>query len=316
MKVFVFRHLQVLFDTIGRLSKAPLATLMTISVLGVAIALPLMLFKFSESLNSVTGQWQGNSQLTIFVKLPDGISSDDHQQINEITISFGQGLFAISSVHDIEYMSPDQAMEDFQSWSGFGDVLESLPENPLPPVVIVYPEPSLTTEEISKLATQLSAMPEVDSISYDQAWLQRLSAIIDLFVQGVLVFTVLMSLGVILIISNTVRLEIINRASEIEIVEQIGGTNSFIRRPFLYYGVVQGLAGGLLAMLIANAAIFVINKPVEKLANLYQSELRIEWIDFDLTWIVILSASVLGWFAARMTSGSYLRKLRSKKFKR
>ena len=102
-----------------------------------------------------------------------------------------------------------------------------------------------------------------------------------------------------------------NRSEEIEIIDQIGGTSAFIQRPFLYYGMLQGIAGALAAILIANSALLVLSKPVERLAKLYDSNLRINWIEFDLLWVVLLTTAVLGWVAARVTAGNYLRKLRA-----
>jgi cell division transport system permease protein len=126
-----------------------------------------------------------------------------------------------------------------------------------------------------------------------------------------MVLSILMATGVILIISNTVRLGIVNRSEEIEIIDQIGGTGAFIRRPFLYYGVLQGIAGALAAILIANSALLALSTPVERLAKLYDSNLRINWIEFDLLWVVLLTTAVLGWLAARVTAGNYLRKMRA-----
>ena len=189
--------------------------------------------------------------------------------------------------------------------------LDDLRENPLPPMLTVFPELDLNNGEIKELLARLSEKPQVHSISYDQLWLERLTAIIELFRYAVLVLAILMAIGVILIISNTVRLGIVNRSEEIEIIDQIGGTSAFIQRPFLYYGVLQGIAGALAAILIANSALLVLSKPVERLAKLYDSNLRINWIEFDLLWVVLLTTAVLGWVAARFTAGNYLRKLRA-----
>lgn len=308
MKTVFLRHLQVLFNTLGKMTQTPVPTTMTIAVLGVAISLPLMLFKISDSIGLVTNQWQGSPQITIFLKLPDA-QSNDANLIDDAAIRFGYQLLEIPDISDVEYISPEQAWSAFRQSSGFGDLLENLPDNPLPPLLVIYPYPELTNSEIEALIVRLSKKPEVDTISYDQLWLERLSAIIDLLKHAVLVLSVLMSIGVILIISNTVRLGILNRSKEIDIIEQIGGTHAFIRRPFLYYGVLQGIAGALAALLISNTALMIMSKPVQRLAQLYDSKLRIDWIDFTLFCIVVLITAGLGWLAARLTVGNYLRKL-------
>lgn len=309
MKTAFLRHLQVLFDTLGKMSRTPVPTIMTIAVLGVAISLPLMLFKISDRIGLVTNQWQGSPQITVFLKLPADAQSNDASPIDDVAIRFGRRLLEIPDISDVEYISPEQALSAFRQSSGFGDLLENLPDNPLPPLLVIYPYPELTNSEVEALIVRLSKKPEVDAISYDQLWLERLSAIIDLLKHAVLVLSVLMSIGVILIISNTVRLGILNRSKEIDIIEQIGGTHAFIRRPFLYYGVLQGIAGALAALLISNTALMIMSKPVQRLAQLYDSKLRIDWIDFTLFWIVVLITAGLGWVAARLTVGNYLRKL-------
>ena len=308
MKTLVLRHLQVLFDTLGKMAQNPLPTIMTIAVLGVAISLPLMLFKISDSIGHVTGQWQGKPRITIFLQLPE---SDDATRIDEMAVNFGQELLRKPGIRDIEYISPEQAFREFQQSSGLGEVLDNLRENPLPPMLTVFPELDLNNDQVEELIVWLSEKPEVHSISYDQLWLERLTAIIGLLRHAVMVLSILMAIGVILIISNTVRLGIVNRSAEIEIIDQIGGTRAFIQRPFLYYGVLQGIAGALAAILIANSALLVLSKPVERLAKLYDSNLRINWIEFDLLWVLLLTTAVLGWVAARVTAGNYLRKLRA-----
>ncbi len=312
MKTVVLRHLQVLFDTLGKMTQTPLPTLMTIAVLGVAIALPLMLFKVSESISHVTSRWQGNPRITVFLEMPGEAQHQNNAALTDrAATEFGRKLLENPGIRDVEYISPEQAISDFRQSSGFGDLLDHLQENPLPPMLMVYPEPDLINNEVKELIDRLSENPEVDSISYDQLWLERLSAIIGLLWYAVLVLSILMAFGVVLIISNTVRLGIVNRSKEIEIIDQVGGTSSFIRRPFLYYGALQGAAGALAAIFIANAALLVLSKPVERLAKLYDSALRIDHIDMTLIWIVILICAVLGWLAARFTAGNYLRKLRA-----
>jgi cell division transport system permease protein len=308
MKTLVLRHLQVLFDTLGRMAQNPLPTSMTIAVLGIAIALPLMLFKISESIGHISGQWQGNPRITIFLQFPE---SNDATSIDVAALDFGRELLRNPGIRDIEYTSPEQALQEFRQSSGLGGMLDDLRENPLPPMLTVFPEVDLDNKQVEALIVRLSEHPEVHTISYDQLWLERLTAIIGLLRHAVMVLSILMAIGVILIISNTVRLGIVNRSEEIEIIDQIGGTSAFIQRPFLYYGVLQGIAGALAAILIANSALLVLSKPVERLAKLYDSNLRINWIEFELLWVVLLTTAVLGWVAARVTAGNYLRKLRA-----
>ncbi len=311
MKIFILRHLQVFFDTLGKMAQTPLPTLMTISVIGVAIALPLMLLKISDSLGMVAGKWQGQSQITVFMKLPNQLQLESADESEQLAMDLGQSFLQIPSVKDVEYISPQQALDAFRESSDMGDILDDLTHNPLPPQLLIILEADISNHTIEQLVSQISDKPEVDTISYDQQWLERLSAIIELFKRGTLVLSSLMAIGVVLIISSTVRVGILNRSEEIQIIDQIGGTFSFIRRPFLYYGVLQGVAGALAALIISNLALLVLSKPVERIAVLYDSSFRIQWIDAVLFWAVVAIAAALGWIAARFTVGNYLRKLRA-----
>lgn len=302
MKVYFFRHLQVLFDTLGRMIRSPLPTFMAVMVLSIAITLPLLLFKIAESMDSVSNQWQGTPQISLFLTF-SGVDIDSQSQ------SFGRELLGFESISDIEYISPLEALVDFKRTSGFGSILDGLPENPLPPLLIVFPDESLTEGALDALVNQLSERPEVDTISYDRDWIQRFSGLIKVFKQMLYVLAILMGLGIVLIISNTAHLEILSRRDEIEIVDQIGGTRTFIRRPFLYFGMLQGVLGALFALVLTNISLLVIGHSVNALAVLYDTNFTIPWVGLTSTVGVVAAAGGVGWLAARVTIGSYLKRL-------
>ena len=312
MKTALYRHYQVLIDTLGRMAATPVSSLVSVLVLGIAIALPLMLLKVSDSVAEISGQWQGKPKITLFLDSTVLATGENTaEELDSRSIEFGHRLLQIPMIGDIEYVSPVEALVEFGESSGLGDLLSELPENPLPPVLVVHPEPDLADSDIEGLAEQLAGMQEIDTVSYDQLWLERLSAITVLLKSCVLVLAVLMAIGVVLIISNTIRTGIQDRRDEIEIVDQIGGTAAFIRRPFLYYGSLQGAAGAVLAIVFANLALFFLGRPVQQLAQLYDSSFRIEWLGFQQFWLVMLAASLLGWIAARITVDGYIRRLRA-----
>lgn len=304
---YLIRHLQVLFGTCGRMCKAPLPTLMTLIMLGIAIALPLMLYKIVDSLAEVAAQWRERPRISLFLNLAD--ANLNSQQIDEYAIEFARRLLQIPAIDDIEYISPSAALTEFKRVSGFGAALEHLPENPLPPLLVVYPHPTQEFAYLQQLFAQLSAMAEVDSASLDQAWVQRLTAILALFERGVLMLSLLMAVGVMLIIGNTVRLGVVNRSDEIEIIDQLGGTRAFIRRPFLYLGVLQGMFGALCAAVIGNLGLYLLGKPVATLAALYDSSFNLGGFGVVPIATVVLLAAVLGGLSARITVGWRLYRL-------
>ncbi len=292
----LLRHLQVLFDTLGRMWKTPLPMLATLGMLGIAMALPLMLHKLVDNLAAAAQQLHDRPRISLFLATDaDGAAADQQ------AIDFGRELLRIPAIDDIEYISPSAAIDEFTRLSGFGDALDNLPENPLPPLLVVYPAATDDIEKMEVLAAQLAARDEVDGAIFDQQWLRRLAAILALFQRGVTVLAALMMLGVILIISNTVRLGIASRFREIEIIDQVGGSRAFIRRPFLYFGVLQGGFGALLACAIGNFGLWLLGKPTATLAALYGSDFRIDGLDIASTATITAAAAALGWAVARIT---------------
>ncbi|MEM7193790.1 MAG: permease-like cell division protein FtsX [Pseudomonadota bacterium] len=307
MNSYLLRHLQVFLDTLGRMWAAPAATLLTMSILGIALALPLVLLKIADSLQQVAGNWQGKPEISVFLSMDAG---GDLEDLDQRAISYGQNLLNNPAIDDIQYISPQQALEEFKESSGFGSAVDQLSDNPLPPLLVIYPNADQSLEDIQKLVQDLEERADVDSANFDHRWLQRLGAIVDLFRFAVLILALVMSVGVVLIVSNTVRMSILDRSDEIEIVNQVGGTEGFIRRPFLYQGFLQGALGGLIGILISSAILFLLSRPVEQLATLYQSQFRIGWLDQNTALIALVAISCLGWLAARLTVDRHLRSLR------
>jgi cell division transport system permease protein len=309
MKNYFARHVQELKKTLKTMLGSLGSTLIAAVILGVAISLPIMLFKITESMSLVAGQWNDSNEVTVFVT-NSTIQELDQELVEQTYIDVGYQILQIPSVRDVKYISPDQALESFKSQSNFGDLLDELEQNPLPAMMIVYPENDLTELELTELVNVLAQMDNVDSVSFDQQWRQRFQAIISVFNYAVLILVGMMATGAVLIISNTVRLSIVGRQEEIQIIDQIGGTAAFIRRPFLYLGALQGISGAVVALVIAFVALDLLGKPVNQLAQLYSSQFRIAPMDFVLCgWIMFLS-TLLGWTAARFTVGSYIRKMR------
>jgi len=261
LKVWLVRHLQVLFETLGRLWQTPVASLMTTLVIAIAIALPLVLYQIVLSVDRLSAGWQGAPQISVFLKAETAEGAVD-------PLEAGQTLLQNPKVEDVQYISPEEGLLAFSEISGFQSAIEALPENPLPPLLVVFPATGNDNVASNELASQLAELPFVDTAVYDQQWLYRLTAMVNVVKRAVIVLALLMGAGILLVISNTVRLGITNRASEIEIIDQVGGTKSFIRRPFLYIGAIQCLFGALLAWLITSLTLYLLVKPVARLADL------------------------------------------------
>jgi cell division transport system permease protein len=294
VKSFFIRHFQVLFFSLGQLSKTPIATLMTSASLGIALALPAGLNELIISVQELGGNFEEMNKVSLFLK----------QDIKEPQVKkLQQQLLSMSEIASIKHISPKQALVEFKDYSGFGDALKSLKENPLPHVLVI--EPSLAIAgpiPLDKLLQKLSKIKEVDSAQLDIKWLKRLFAIIEIGKSGILLISSLLALAVLLIIVNTIRLAIENRRSEIIITKLIGGTNSFIRRPFLYLGFWYGLFGSLFAIFLVDLSLLIIQQPIDHLSTLYQTDLfSLSIMSFGHNFQVLFWGIFLGlagaWFA-------------------
>ena len=305
IKEFFIRHIQVFFYSLGLLSRTPFSTLMTASALGIALALPAGLYILLEHSKQLSSDFNNISQISLFMK----------KDINDKQIkALKQKLEAYPEIAQIKHISKQAALLEFQNNSGFGDALKALEENPLPDVLIVYP--SLThhsAQQIDALIVTLKAIRQVELVQMDIQWLQRLYAITHIVQRAVLIIGTLLALAVLLIIGNTIRLAIENRRNEIVVMKLIGGTDSFIRRPFLYSGFWYGLLGSLIAILLINMSLLIINDPLMQLSSLYGGNLfSLGLMNIKTSSILLLSGCALGLLGARMAVGKHLKDIEPK----
>lgn len=302
IKSYFLRHAQVFFYSLGQLSRTPVATLMTCMVIGIALALPTGLHTLLNNAQQLSGGWENTAQISVFLK--KNVSESQAMKIK----SDIQRWPNVVSVH---YISREQALKEFQNLSGFGDALKALNANPLPSVLIVKPELTATTSELSteKLLTKLRQLRQTDKAQLDMQWVRRLYAIMNIIERGVQILGFLLALAVLLVVGNTIRLAIQNRRKEIVVMKLIGGTDAFIRRPFLYTGFWYGLFGGLIAWLLVSFTILSISNPVEKLTTLYQNQFELNNISFSTTLLLLLISILLGLAGSWFAVGRHLREI-------
>ncbi|MFC1684392.1 permease-like cell division protein FtsX [Pseudomonadota bacterium] len=284
LDTWVVRHLQVALASLGRLSRSPFSTLMTTAVIGIALALPTGLHVALSNVQQLAGGWEGAATLSLFLK-----KEANQEQVTRLVTSLRQH----PQIAEVQLIEPDLALEEFRRLSGFEGALDALDENPLPAVLVIEPLPQYSTPEATEqLMQELNGHQEVDFTQVDLEWVRRFHAITEIARRGVLVIAALLGLAVLLIVGNTIRLEIQNRRDEIEITKLIGGTNAFIRRPFLYGGIWYGLFGGVIAWLLVSISLWLLDGPIERLAGLYHSDFDLAAIDIP-TLIILLGASTL-----------------------
>ncbi|MFQ5934907.1 MAG: permease-like cell division protein FtsX [Acidiferrobacterales bacterium] len=301
MTTYLLRHLQVFFYTLGQLARAPLASLMTIAVIGIALSLPSGLYVLIENIQRVSADWDKGAKISLFLKR--GTSEKAARSLRD-------RIKRIPAVADVDYISPRQALAEFKRLSGFGEALDALGYNPLPPVLVVRPGKTLQgPAKLDGLVRQLRRHGEVDLAQIDLQWVKRLHALLRLARRGVWIVAVVLALAVLLIIGNTIRLAVLNRRDEIQVIKLVGGTSAFIRRPFLYAGLMQGTAGALVAWLLVNAVLTLVAAPVDELARLYASSFAAHGLGYKGTGVLFAAGAVLGWVGSRVAVGHHLREI-------
>lgn len=299
LRAWFIHHLRVLLASMGRMARAPLSSALTVSVIAIALALPAALFAALSQFQDAARHWEGAAHVSLFLKpeLAPAAVKD-----------LAQRLKADARIALIEAVPPDAAMREFRAVPGFAVALDALEGNPFPHVLnLQLAVPQQAPAAIEALVDEMRRRPEVDQVQYDQQWLQRLAAFIALVERSVAVIAGLLSLAVLLVIGNTIRLAIHSRREEILVIKMVGGTDGFIRRGFLYEGLWFGLLGGVAAWLLVLGAAWLITGPAQHLAAAYGAS-----FSFSVSWTLLAAAlaaagGLLGLLGASLAVSRHLK---------
>ncbi|MEA5446131.1 permease-like cell division protein FtsX [Gammaproteobacteria bacterium AB-CW1] len=295
------RHLQSLVFTLGRLSRRPGASLMTAGVIGVALALPAAMYVLVDNTAGLAGEWEGVSRVSVFME--PGSPESEAARLRE-------ELEARDGVDRVEHITAEAAMEEFVERSGFGDALAVLEDNPLPPVLVVHPtEAEASPAALRELVAALEGLGGVDLVQVDTQWIERFHAMLEIAERGIVVVALLLAFAVLIVVGNTIRLEIQNRREEIEVTKLVGATDAFIRRPFLYTGLWYGIIGGLIAILLVSGAVWVLHEPVRSLAGLYGSGFSLSGLGPLQSLQVMTVGALLGWAGSWLAVARHLKEI-------
>jgi len=299
INAYFARHAQVLVGSLGRIVHQPFATLMTMGVIAVALALPLFLSLLLQNARIATGNWNEAYDLSVYMDKKAGTGRVQ---------SLAKQLKARGDVAAVRIITADQALAEFRNNSGFGKALDALSDNPLPDTLVVTPTLTASTPQGTEtLKTAIAALSDVQTVQIDTEWVKRLHAMLDLLRRVVLLTGGLLGVGIVLIVSNTIRLDILNRRAEIEVMKLVGASDGFARRPFLYSGIWYGLGGGLLALILVAVASTVLARPVAQLAFLYGSDFRLEGLKLVLGLGVLSLAVALSWLGSWLAATRHIR---------
>lgn len=296
---YIAHHRRTARESLLGLLKVWPASLMTWLAIGIALALPTILYVLLANISALSGDWDGQPRISVY--LQGSLSEADGR-------AFSRTLETDRDIATLEYISAEQALTEFTARSGFSDVLNTLERNPLPALIAVEPS-ARQPASLKLLVSRLEAASEVDTVSFDLAWLERLFALLALAERFVTALGGFLSLGVLLVIGNTIRLAIENRRAEIEIVKLVGGTDGFVRRPFLYLGWWYGLGGALAAWLLVQFSLLFLSGPAGTLLASYQGNFRIEGLGFGESLLLLLIGAGLGVIGAGLAVGRHLSRI-------
>jgi cell division transport system permease protein len=296
MRAWLHQHWRTLATTLRKLAENPFNTLLNSLVIGVALALPAGGYIAVDTLRDLSGGFSGDAQLSVFLEI-DAKPADATDLQNR--------LRKLPEVASVKFVSREQALAKLKQTEGMADVIATLGSNPLPDALIVTARDN-NDAELAKLAADIKAMPKVTQVQLDSAWVQRVGALLRLGRLAVLALAALLAAALVAVTFNTIRLQILTQRDEIEVAKLIGATNSFIRRPFFYLGVVQGALGGVAGTVIAEAGIWLLNRPILEFAHLYGSDFQLRLLPAGDALAIIALAGALGWLGALLSVSKHL----------
>ncbi len=285
--------------TLRRIFATPLSGFLNILVIGIALSLPAGMYVLLKNAHGLVEHLAAAPQISLF--LDSKTAEDDLEHLQ-------QQLVDNPGVSRFEFIDRDQALVQVKESSGLEDVIGGLKHNPLPHTFIVYPQ-TRDGAQLETLRSQLASLPRVEIAQLDTVWAYRLEALLDFGRSAVFILATLLSLALVAITFNTIRLQIMTQRDEIEVSRLIGATNSFVRRPFLSFGLVQGLLGGLMAWLIISIALLLLNQPLATLSDLYAAELTLQALSWGDSLSLLLFSMYLGWLGAWLSVVRHLSRI-------
>lgn len=299
LRAWLVNHRASIKDSVGRLVRQPIGSFFTCLVMAVALSLPMGLALLLDNVSQLGGSWQRAAQISLFLELDSGDTYGE---------ALREEIAAHPDVAEAQWIGREQALAEFQEQSGLGEALRELPDNPLPGSILVTPE-IIDKEALVALLDELKNMPKVEQAQLDLMWIERLAAILHMGENFIFALSVLLIAALLLVVGNTIRLHIENRRIEIEVIKLVGGTDGYVRRPFLYMGVMYGFAGGILAWLLLAFGLEWLNESVIALAELYGSEFSLSGVPLEDGFSLLLGALLLGYIGAWLAVARHLREL-------
>jgi len=272
---------------------------MTVAVVGIALALPAGLHLVTRNLSAVAQGWQEGTTLSLFLR----------RDLDDAKVRIlAEGLGRRAELAQVRLITPAEGLAELREYGGLAEAADLLPTNPLPAVLALEPAPAIAANPLSldALRAALAALPEVEDARLDTAWVKRLQALLGLGARAALLLAAVLALAVLLVVGNTLRLEVARRRGEIELMALVGATHAFVRRPFLYVGAWYGLLGGIVAGAVVTLGVALIQPPAARLAALYGTELQVAGLDATALAALLVGGPLLGLLGAWLAVGRHL----------
>lgn len=290
-------HLHTGFRSLGQFSRAPFNSFMTCLVIGIALALPTSLFILLKNAEVLTQHLHQTAQFTLYLKNEIGA---------EEAIKLERLLQKNPAIETVRAISPQEGLMELQQQAGIEGLFKEFQDNPLPFTLVVTPTTQAAVQ-IDVLSAQLKNLPEVDSVMLDSEWIKKLFTLIQLAHHTACAFAIFLGIAVLLIVNNTIRGAMQHHQAEIEVIQLLGGTHPFIRRPFLYIGMIYGLLGAIIAWQLADLLFLYIKTPIQHLAQLYNSNFQLVTLGLNETLILLACSIALGWIGSWAAVSRHLR---------
>ena len=299
MKTWLWHHLDALRVTLARLARTPVATLLNIGVIGIALALPAGLYVAFANLQGLARNLASDPQLSVFLAL-DATRAEAKQ--------IEARLRKHPLVRETRFVPREQALKELRASTGLADVVDGLPDNPLPDALVVLPrEPG--APPLEQLREEVRGWPKVSHVQLDTAWAQRLEAGLKVAQLAIALLAALFAFALVAVTFNTIRLQILTRREEIEVSKLIGATDPFIRRPFLYFGTLLGVSGGIAAWLILWGGIAALNGALADLAQLYSAQFELRHLSPADSLSLLAFSGLLGWLGSWLSVNQHLARI-------
>ena len=280
--------------------RQPLATLLTVTVIAISLTLPSVCYIVWKNVDQAANEWYPAPQLTVYLSK----TLDDDAAQNVIT-----QLKQTEGVDHVDYLSREEALNEFRNWSGFGGAMDMLEQNPLPAVAIITPKLNFqNSDTMNTLRDRVAKVSGIDQVRMDDSWFARLSALTGLVGQVALMIGLLMVVAVFLVIGNSVRLSIFARRDTINVQKLLGATDGFILRPFVYGGAMLGLSGAVVSLILSEILVFRLESVVSHVASVFSTSFDLKGFSFDEALLLLLVSAIVGWVAAWLATAQHLRR--------